>query len=219
MINVKDGLKPKGKVELFVTKGRPVIIPGKLLSNYNGHKVYDSHTIDFSAVELLRSEEKMNIILNQGKDAVIACLTNGFVKVIARMAVGDRGALPSDQTVPKVPVATQTGLFNEVYRKDIDVTSLNIGTPTVHQVQFVSTFDALSIPITSFSNQANPIVNEVGLVMADLLSGNPLPRAAVAAPSIPDADETVFSLRTFKSVPFEAANEISVTIRYTIFIE
>ena len=74
-------------------------------------------------------------------------------------------------------------------------------------------------PITAFSNQANPIVNEVGLVMADLFGGNPLPRAPVAAPDPPDADEEVFSIRTFKSVPFEAANEIAITIRYTIFIE
>jgi hypothetical protein len=55
--------------------------------------------------------------------------------------------------------------------------------------------------------------------MADLLGGAPLPRPPVAAPNTPDADESMFSIRTFKSVPFEAANEIAVTIRYTIYIE
>lgn len=218
-MNLKDKFKITGKVELFATKGKPTVTPGKLISNINGLKVYDSATIDFSRVDLLEQKTLMNIVLNQGKDRVIESLTTGFIRVIARMAIGDRGTIPSDSTVPKVPVATQAGLFNEVYRKDVDVTTLNIGTPTVHEVKFITTFSALDIPVASFSNQANPAVNEVGLVMADLLSGNPLPRAPVASPGIPDTDEQVFSIRTFKSVPFEAANEISVTIRYTIFIE
>lgn len=217
-MKIRDSLNPQGKVELFVTRGVPRVTPGKLIRSFPT-KIYDSAELDFSGVELLHHETIKNIILNIGKDKVIESLATGFINAIARMAIGDRGTIPSDSTVPKVPVATMTDLYNEVYRDDIDVTTLNVGTPTVHEIKFVKTFSALTIPLTSFSNQANPVVNEVALITADLLGGNPLPRAAVAAPDSPDADERLFSIRTFKSIPFEAANEISITIRYTIFIE
>lgn len=220
MMNM-DSLKPKGKVELFVTRREPKIVRGEVHSHCDntGQTIYKSAHIDFTSTEMLQEETLQNIILNQGKDRVIESLTTGFVRVIARMAIGDRGTIPSDSTVPKVPEAIATDLFSEVHRADVDTITLNIGTPTDHKVEFIKTFSALDIPITAFSNQANPVVNEVGLVMADLLSGNPLPRAAVSAPDAPDADEEIFSIRTFKSVPFEASNEIAVTIRYTIFIE
>jgi hypothetical protein len=134
------------------------------------------------------------------------------------MAVGDRGTIPQDSTVPKVPVDTQTTLYNEVYRADVDAVVLNVGTPTTHEVKFIKSFSSLIIPITAFSNQAAPVVSEVALITVDT-GVTPLPRAPVAYPTLPDADEKMFSIRTFKSVPFEAANEISVTIRYTIYIE
>lgn len=217
----RDSLQPKGKVELFVTNGKPDIVRGDILRTdpVTGQTIYKSAKIDFSGLDMLHQEVVYNIILNQGKDRVIESLTTGFIRVVARMAIGDRGTIPSDSTVPKVPDSAATGLFNEVHRDDIDTISLDIGTPDKHEVEFIKTFSALEIPITSFSNQASPVVNEVGLIVADLLSGNPLPRPPVNAPDTPDADEEMFSIRTFKSVPFEAANEIAVTIRYTIFIE
>ena len=218
-MNIKDRSKLKGRVELFFTKGKPVIHRGKLLSNTNGHKIYDSSFLDFRNTEIIKSFDLMNIIVDQGKDEWIKSLTTGFVNVIARMAIGDRGTLPSDSTIPKVPTADRVALYNETYRDDIDVTSLNIGTPGVHEIQFTNTFASTDVPITSFSNQTNPVVNEVGLILCDLLSGNPLPRPPVAYPGINDADEKLFSIRTFKSVPFEAANDINVTVRYTIFLE
>jgi hypothetical protein len=133
--------------------------------------------------------------------------------------MGDRGTIPSDPTVPKVPVATMSALYNEVYRADAEAVVLDVGTPTVHEVKFVKTFSAVAIPITSFSNQAKPVINEVGLIMINPALPPPLPRPDVAAPDDPPADEVLFAIRTFKSVPFEASNDISVTIRYTIFIE
>lgn len=218
---MKESLGLKGKLDIFVTKGaKPSIINGPELPTRAGYpRVYKSAKIDFSQTKIIDEQHIHNIILNLGKDRVIETLTTGFINVIARMAIGDRGTIPSDQTVPKVPTADQTTLFNEVYRDDVDTTTLDVGTPTVHEVTFIKTFSALEVPITAFSNQANPLVNEVALVMADLLGGAPLPRPPVASPDTPDADEELFSTRTFKSVPFEAANEITVTIRYTIFIE
>lgn len=211
----KDQLLPKGLVEIFVTRGAPSLVLGKQL----GYKLYDSCAVDLSKVKLLDARKIYNIIVNQGKDDVIQSLSTGFTSPIVRMAIGDRGTIPSDQTVPKVPVATATTLYDEVYRADVDATVLNVGTPTVHQVQFIKTFSSLVVPLASFSNQANPIVNEVGLITASNLAGNPLPRAPVAAPASPLGDELLFSTRTFNSVPFLAANEIAITISYTIFIE
>lgn len=219
-MKIQDNLVPQGKVELIVTKGQPKVIPGKLLyTQPNGNKVYDSAEIVYNQEDLIFHQEIKNIILNAGKDRVISSLTTGFIKTACRMAIGDRGTIPSDSTVPKVPTADRTTLYNEVFRSDIDVTTLNIGTPTTHEVKFIKTFAATSIPLTAFSNQANPTVNEVAIVLADLIGGQPLPRVDVAAPNTPPVDEQLFAMRTFKSVPFEAANDISITIRYTIFIE
>jgi len=202
-MKAREKLGLRGKVELFVTKGKaPIIKQGKLLYD-KPYPVYDKAEIDFSGTQLIDKQVLHNIILNQGKDKVITSLTTGFMRPIARMAIGDRG----------------TELYNETYRDDVDTTTLDVGTPTVHEVQFIKTFSALNVPITAFSNQANPLVNEVALVMIDILGGNPLPRAPVASPNSPDADEELFGIRAFKSIPFEAANEIAITIRYTIFIE
>jgi hypothetical protein len=220
MTKQQDGLKPRGIVEVFITEGKPEIEYGKLLkSGPSQPKCYESAVINFHKTKILDHRYIENIIVNIGKDKVVESLTTGFINVIARMAIGDRGTLPSDPTVPKVPQATQDSLFNEIYRDDIDSVVLDVGTPETHSVRFIKSFAAADIPITSYSNQANPVVNEVGLITADLISGNPLPRPPVAAPNPPDADEELFSLRTFNSVPFLAENDIAITIRYTIFVE
>lgn len=216
----RDQLAPKGRVEVFVTRGKPSLDLYDPLPTKAGFPlVHRGHRLGFEKAELLEHYDIKNIIVNGGKDKVIESLTSGFIHIIARMAIGDRGTIPADPTVPKVPVETQDALFNEVYRDDVDATVLNVGTPTTHEVKFIKTFSSLVIPITSFSNQAAPTVNEVGLITADVFTGAPLPRPPVAAPNAPDVDEKLFSIRTFKSVPFESANEISVTIRYTIYIE
>ncbi len=160
---------------------------------------------------------RRNVIFNQGKSEVIRSLSSGTSKVLARMAIGDRGALPSDPTVPKTPDATLTKLYSEIYRKDVDVTSITTS-GSANEFLLVATFKAVDIPLSAYSDQTNPVVNEVGLIMIDQITGAPLPRPPVASPGIPDSDELVFSLRTYKSVPFEAANETAVTVRYTIFI-
>lgn len=225
MKELRDNLPAKGRVEIFVAQGAPEIVPGEAVqpatairAKFGLPPLYKSAALDFSKVKLLSVDGNKNIILNQGRGLVLQALTTGFILAVARIAIGDRGTIPSDQTIPKVPTKELTGLYNEIFRSDIETTTLDIesASPTV---QFIKTFSALVIPITSFSNQANPIVNEVGLVVADLFSGAPLPRADVAFPNTAPADEKVFALRTFKSVPFQAANQITITIRYTIFIE
>lgn len=219
--DLRDRLDPIGRVELFATRGRPLLelfdpLP---LIVAGGPPRYKRHRLDFSACQVLESLDLRNIIVDHGADGMINSLTTGFVHPIMRMAIGDRGTIPSDSTVPKTPVATQDALFNEVYRADLDAVVLNIGTPGVHEAQFIKTFSAAVIPLTAFSNQAAPVVNEVGLISADIISGPSFPRAPVASPAAPPGDESLYSIRCFKSVPFEAAEDIAVTIRYTIFIE
>lgn len=219
---IREPLPLKGHLEMFVTKGRPTLILDGKINNRHGLPVYKKHTLDFSKCSLLETITKHNILVNIGKDAVIESLTTGTIHTLARLAVGDNGTIPSDSTVPKTPVPTMTELYNEVGRADADAFIVNIGTPDVHEVKLVKTFTASDFPITSFFNQAKPVLNEVGLIMIDLAMA-PLPRAAVYAPyteiNKPLDDETLFAIRTHKSVPFEAANDISVTIRYTIYIE
>lgn len=221
MYDQKDNLGLRGVAEIFTTRGTPTLVEGPLYSKRQRKgfpKVLKSCDIDFSGCTLLDKVIQKNIILNQGKDRVIETLTTGFFNTIARMAIGDRGALPSDQTVPKVPVDTMAALHNEVYRDDVDSVILNTGTPDNHSAKFIKIFSALDVPVTAFSNQANPIVNEVGLVTIDSNEA-PLPRPPVYPPDSPDADEEIFSIRTFKSVPFLAEDEIAITIRYTIYID
>jgi len=218
---LSDKLQPKGRVEIWICKGSPKLIVGNAVSpGAGGSPIYDSADFNFDGCLVGRKLDVMNIIVNQGKDASITAIASGQQNPVLRMAIGDRGTLASDSTVPKVPLATQTALFNEIYRADVDAVVINVGTPTVHQVQFLKTFNAVNIPLSAFSNQASPVVNEVGLITAPAGGGlNPFPRAPVSAPALPVADERLFSIRTFKSFPFEAANDIALAIRYTIFQE
>lgn len=167
---------------------------------------------------LLNHIEVDNIIFNQGKAEIIEGLTTGTNRVLARMAMGDRGALPSDLQVPKSPDAGRTGLYHEVYRKDIQTVSTTTEGAT-NEIMLVTTFNAVDLSITSFADQTYPVMNEVMLVMCDLITGLPLPRLPVAAPDPSEADEAGFSMVAFNSVPFRAEQETAVTVRYGIFIQ
>lgn len=246
--------------------------------------------------ELFYFESVKNILLFTGLAEVIRTLSSGAgnipaptPRIITRMAIGDQGTIPSDPTIPKVPVKTATGLFHEVERRDVDEANQTLYSPTgftytgnttntsdiltnlsslagvttgmvvsgtgipdgsivvqllppssvqitnpatssntginvnfsgaVNECQFVATFDAVDVPITSFTNPSTPVINEVGLVLIDPAASGSLIRAPVFAPDAPDSDEVVLSLRTFNSVPFLAANDISITVRYTLFTE
>lgn len=243
--------------------------------------------------KLVDMQRFKNTVLFQGNAEVIRtlCTTSPATKprVITRMAIGDQGAIPSDPTVPKVPVKSATGLYHELYRKDVDsseetlystvavtytgnttsasnilsnlsstvglvvgmvvtgtgiptgsvisnvlssttvqisnqASSTNVGVNlnflgSVNECQFIATFDSALVATTAFANPSQPRVNEVGLVIIDPTASAGLTRADVAAPTAPPADEVVMTVRTFKSVPFEVANDTTITIRYTIFTE
>lgn len=247
----------------------------------------------YKAGVLVDYQRVKNIVLFQGNAEIIRTLSvispATKPRVITRMAIGDQGTIPSDSTVPKVPVKSATTLFHEIYRKDIDArvptlysptgftytgnttvdqkiisslsstagvvigmtvtgtgiplgavvteiitsssvrisvaaTSSNTGinisfAGTVNECQFTATFDAVDVPLTAFANPSQPRVNEVGLVIIDPTAGGGIVRPPVASPDANASDEVLMTIRTFKSVPFEVANDVSITIRYTIFTE
>lgn len=268
------------------------------MTNRAGKGPRDSFSMLEGKVEILAYKKGVlfdhqvthNILLYQGLAEVIRTLCSTSPtkpRIITRMAVGDQGTIPSDSTVPKVPVKTATGLYHEFYRKDIDSTVptfyspvgfvftgdtttdsnvltnlsdttgvtvglavtgtgipdgsvvVDIPTPTtvqisnaatsdnagieitfagtVNECQFIATFDAADVPTTAFSNPSTPVLNEVSLVLIDPSASAGLSRDPVTAPDAPETDEVVLSLRTFKSVPFDVGNDVSVTIRYTLF--
>lgn len=246
----------------------------------------------YRAGQLVDVIREKNIILYQGNREIITSLSSFPLtspRLIARMAVGDQGTIPSDSTVPKVPVKTMTALYHEIYRKTVDdkiltinpgttfvisatltgnnalvttssttgiapgmsVTGANVPLGTIVQAvnsltqflmsnqaispvgtqpqplsisgaanecKFVATFNAVDVPLTSYSNPSQPRINEVGMVILDPTYGLPGIRLPVSAPNPPPSDEVLASIRTFKSVPFEIANDVSITIRYTIFL-
>lgn len=221
-IDVKDKARPKGMVELFVTRGRPELVLYDKILNKHGLPLCKHCDILFDNCDILDVSKQHNILVNRGKDAVITSLTTGFVNTLARLAVGDNGTLPSDSTVAKTPVATMTALYNEVGRADAEATVLNVGSANTHEVKLIKTFSAADFPIVAFFNQAKPVINEIGLIMIDLAAA-PLPRVDNYGPytldNQPLADEVLFAIRTHKSVPFEASNDISLTVRYTIYVE
>jgi hypothetical protein len=219
MHKIDGKLSPKGRVEIFTTKGVPSLVFGERVSTRKDLPPhYLSVDIDMSSVELISKEDVMNIVVNAGKDTVIRALASGASDVVARMAIGDRGTLPSDSTVPKTPVVTSSSLYHEIRREDVDAVVVDVGSENKHEVKFIKTFSSVDIPITAYSNQASPVVNEIALITVDP-EAQSFPRSPVNAPAAAPSDEKMFSIRTFKSVPFDAANEIAITIRYTIFID
>ena len=181
---------------------------------------------------LVDSMEFENIIVNIGKSYIANRIAYSDAKIVARMAIGDMGALPSDTTVPRIPTIYETTLYHEVYRQDIQTLTINTtSTPPavpINEVVFSTVFSAMSIPSTSYVNSAAPMVNEIGLVVVDTLA-TPTPpptsgaaaypgRPPVAAPNPQWPGETLFSIKTFKSIPFEAANETTISVRYTVSI-
>ena len=151
-----------------------------------------------------------NVILNIGKQKVTDAFISGNLNRIFRMAIGDDGAMTGDLLQPKTPDATMTALYHEVYRKDRG--GYTVGT---RQVLITADFNSADVPNSSFINAGARYINEAALVVGDGILGGP----AIAAPALPDADESLFSIRCFKSIPFDAVDNITITIRWTIFVQ
>jgi len=157
-----------------------------------------------------------NVVLYQGKAGIIKGLVNPTAITISRMALGDSGTIPSDASVPRTVHPSATELFHEVFRQNIQTTT----TTTVdadNSATFITIFRAVDIPITSYLDQLKPVISEVALVLVDTLLP-PAVRPPVAAPDPQFPGELLFSIRTFKAIPFEAASDTTISIKYTIMI-
>ncbi len=166
--------------------------------------------------------ESKNFIVDAGltgvRDILIGPNGAGFTGSIFRMAIGDGGAPAGDLFNPKLPDATwpaRTGLFNEVIRQDISVFS----EPTAFSAQFVSAFNSVDVDNSSFS-LSDRVINEASLIIGDgvLTGGGDKKQINKSPPDTVDADELMFSTRTFNSVSFDPADDVTVTITWTITV-
>lgn len=166
--------------------------------------------------------DSKNFIVDAGltgvRDILIGPNGGGFTGAVFRMALGDGGTPPGELFNPKLPDGTwpaRTGLFHEVIRQDISVFS----TPTDFSMRFVGSFNSVDVDVSSYS-LADRVVNEAALIIGDgiLTVGGDIKQINKAPPDTVDADELMFSTRTFKSASFDPAEDVTLTVTWTITI-
>ena len=160
--------------------------------------------------------EDKNFIVDLGHELVIDILTGTVSSKIFRMAIGDNGTLVGQPYVAKTPDATwpaRTGLFHELIRRNIDTTSQ----PSTKTMRFLASFQSGDIDNSSFSSSPK-FVNEAALIVSSgLETGQQQINKTV--PDSLDPSENMFSIRTFKSQPFDPASTLTLSIAWTIFVQ
>jgi len=173
--------------------------------------------------------ESKNFIVDAGITAIRDLLMGGnadsssfgFAGSIFRMAVGDGGVPSSDELLnPKLPDGTwpaRTELFHEVIRADIS--SFVDPPPTAASVRFVGAFNSQDVDVTSYS-LAERVVNEAALIIGDgvLTVGGDKKQINKTPADTVDADEIMLSTRTFKSTSFDTAEDVTITITWTLTV-
>jgi len=163
-----------------------------------------------------------NFIVDLGKTAVRNLLLGpaggGAYGAVCRMAVGDGGVLPGELFNPKTPDVTwpaRTGLFHEVIRQDVTIYS----TPAYNAARFVGTFNSVDVDLTSFS-LAEHVINEAALVIGDgtVHSGGGKKQINKVPPDTPYSGESLLSMRTFRSTPFDPSQSVIITITWTMTV-
>jgi len=169
--------------------------------------------------------DSKNFIVNVGLEAIRDLLIGpngaGFTGSIFRMAVGDGGTPPTELFNPKLPDATwpaRTDLYHEILRQDISVFT----TPTATSMRFVGSFNSVGVDPTSYQLAAK-MINEASLIIGDgILTGGgdrrQKNRVPLSLPDQPDPDEVMLSTRTFKSASFDNAEDVTITITWTITV-
>lgn len=166
--------------------------------------------------------DSKNFIVDGGltgvRDILIGVNGGGVAGSIFRMAVGDGGVPPAELFNPKLPDSTwpaRTTLFHEVLRQDISVFSR----PTSSSMRFVGSFRSVDVDPTSFS-LASRVINEASLILGDgvLTVGGDKKQINKTPPDTVGADERMLSMRTFKSASFDPAEDVTITITWTITV-
>lgn len=168
---------------------------------------------------LINCIEDKNFIVDAGLQSVVDILegtttSSAVGNRIHRMAIGDAGTLTGQPYVPKVPDATwpsKTSLDHEVLRRSRDTATQ----PTEKSMRFVTSFSSADITPSSFSGSPY-VVNEAALIISD---GTQVTTDEVQQGYIPDSSESIFSIRTFKSQPFDPADTLTLTVTWTIFVQ
>jgi hypothetical protein len=175
--------------------------------------------------ELELIHESKNFIVDAGvsaiRDILVGVNGGGFYGSIFRMAVGDGGTPPAELFNPYLADATwpaRTALYHEVLRQDITVFT----TPTTASMRFVGSFNSVGVDPTSYSVAAK-VINEASLIAGDgVLTGGgdkkEINRIDPPGPDVADPDEVMVSTRTFKSASFDPAEDVTITITWTITI-
>jgi hypothetical protein len=165
-----------------------------------------------------------NFIVDIGKQAVLQQLGQFFGpalgagrRVMRRMSLGDQGALIGSPFTPKVPDVSwpaRTQLFHELGRKPIDTFLF----PTTKSVRHITAFNSADFDDSSYSSSPK-ICSEASLIIGDPDDGvATLIQPNKAPPDVIPATDIMFSTRTFKSVPFDPLDGVTVTVTWTIFI-
>ena len=172
--------------------------------------------------ELELVHDSKNFIVTAGITAIRNLLigTNGggYGGSIFRMAVGDGGVPPAELFNPKLPDATwpaRTALYHEILRQDISVFT----TPTTASMRFVGSFNSVGIDPSGYSLAAK-VVNEASLIIGDgvLTPGGDKKQISKTIPDVVDADEVMMSTRTFKSTSFDDAEDVTISVTWTITV-
>lgn len=168
-------------------------------------------------VEVICDEK--NYIVDQGltaiKDLILGGTGGGGISgSIFRMAIGDGGSTVGSLYTPKLPDATwatRTELYEEVIRTDIAAFT----SPDAVSARFVANFNSTGVADTSFT-LPDKVINEAALIIGDgILGGADI---QVKQGDTPDSDEQLFSTRTFKSAPFDPAEDVTISITWTITV-
>lgn len=163
-----------------------------------------------------------NFILDQGltatRDLLVGPNGGGRSGSIFRMAIGDGGCPAGQLFSPKQPDATwpsRAGLYHEVIRQDVSVFT----TPTAFSLRFVGSFNSADVDPTSYSLPSR-VINEAALILGDglLTVGGDKRQINKVPPEAADPDETVMSVRTFKSTSFDPSDNVVLTVTWTLSV-
>jgi hypothetical protein len=166
--------------------------------------------------------DSKNFIVDVGvtaiRDLLIGLNGGGFAGSIFRMAVGDGGVPVGELFNPILPDATwpaRTGLYHEIIRQDIDI----FDTPTANSMRFVGSFNSVDIHASSYS-LLDRVINEASLIIGDGITtiGGDKKQINKTGPDTVDADEIMLSTRTFNSASFDAAEDVTITITWTLTV-
>lgn len=187
--------------------------------SFRGH-IRVERQVAGSPLELVHDSK--NFIVEAGvtgiRDVLIGPNGSGFTGSIFRMAVGDGGVPAGELFNPKLPDATwptRTALYHEILRQDISI----FDAPTDNSMRFVGSFNSVDVDATSYS-LADRVINEASLIIGDgvLTVGGDKKQINKTPPDTADADEIMVSTRTFKSASFDVAEDVTITITWTITI-